>query len=790
MALRRLASLAALVAAALVARAPARADLPPPLPEGVVVREIRVAGLIRLDESAVRASMETKPGAPLEAATVGADLRRLLETGFFDDVTLALAGAPEDGVLLVTVVERPTVRRVFITGNRGLAAERFTDDLVVKPGALLDRAALTRTAERMRARYRAASWPFATVRADLIPVPDAPGEVDVRLAVTESTRVRVRTIAFEGATAFSAADLAERMTTRAGGSFDWLLDTGKLSLEELGHDVEKLAGAYLDAGYLDAKVRHAVDMDPARRDAFVRIRVEEGPRYRVGAVHVAGDTPGTTAAALERTLRLRGGDWFSRPAMGDDAAALARRFRDEGRALTDVATAVTPHPADRTVDVVYEVHAGAPMRVGRIVFSGNRVTRDRVMRARLLIAEGDPWSATAVERSRAVLERLGWFESVALSSTPGRAPDLLDLHVEVKEAKTGEVASRIASTGDDNAVTVGVSYENFLGRGLTFRMEMGVSPHRAEWALLLIEPRFLDTPLLVRVDGLGASYVETNFGVDTNGGAVTAGWALGRGVDVALRYGLRDLTLLRCGWRGCALDADTVAPLFRDGLVSSVALTLEHDGTDDHLHPTRGLSASFLVELADRLLGSALDFTRLRAVVRFHWPLVRGRGLGGGVGFHLYVRATLVRANGSGEVPLSERLFEGGLGSLRGFATRSLGPLARLRSADPADPLALVNIGGTASLVGAAELELPLVARAGLRAAVFVDAGNAWGGLAGERDVDVLPSTPLLRVAAGGGVRWYFPLGVLRLEAAFPLERDGARHESPVQFLLAAGLPF
>jgi outer membrane protein insertion porin family len=790
MARRSLASLLALAAVALAASAPAGAALPPPLPEGVVVREVRVAGLVRMDDAAVRAAMETKPGAPLDAATVGADLHRLLDTGFFDDVTIGLDGAPEDGVLVVAVVERPTVRRVFITGNRGLAADRFTDDLAVKPGALLDRAALARTVERMRARYRAASWPFATVRTDLLPVPDAPGEVDVRLAVTESTRVRVRTVAFEGVTAFPVADLTARMTTRAGGSFDWLLDTGKLSLEELAHDADKLTGAYLDAGYLDAKVHHAVDMDPTRRDAFVRIRIEEGPRYRVGVVRVAGDTPGTTAAALEATLRLRTGDWLSRPAMGDDAGAVARHFRDDGRALTDVTTAVTPHPDDRTVDVVYEVRAGVPMRVGRIVFSGNRITRDRVMRTRLLIAEGDPWSETAVERSRAVLQALGWFESVALSSTPGSAPDLLDLHIEVKEAKTGGLETRVASTGGDNAVTIGAAYENFLGRGLSFRVEMGISPHRADWAVQLIEPRFLDTPLLLRLDGLGASYVETDFSVDTNGGAVAAGWAFGRGIDVRLRYGLRDLTLLRCGWRACALDADTVAPLFRDGLVSSLALSLEQDATDDALHPTRGLSTSFMVELADRVLGSALDFTRFRAVVRFHWPLVRGRGPGGGVGFHLYVRATLVLANGSGEVALSERLFEGGLGSLRGFATRSLGPLARLRSADPADPLALVNIGGTASVVGGAEVEFPVVARAGLRAAAFIDAGNAWGGLAGEPDVDVLPTTPLLRVAAGGGLRWYFPVGLLRLEAAFPLERDPARHESPLQILLAAGLPF
>jgi outer membrane protein insertion porin family len=161
--------------------------------------------------------------------------------------------------------------------------------------------------------------------------------------------------------------------------------------------------------------------------------------------------------------------------------------------------------------------------------------------------------------------------------------------------------------------------------------------------------------------------------------------------------------------------------------------------------------------------------------------------------FKAYAKGTYVWGNGLGDVPLSERLFEGGIGSVRGFGPRTLGPLARVGGVDPGDPLRLVNIGGTFSLVANVEVEFPIIESVGIRGVVFFDAGNSWGGLHDVADVEVRgdrffpPEGIWIRTSVGFGIRWFSPIGPLRFEWGFPLKRDPDRVERRTEFEFTIG---
>jgi outer membrane protein insertion porin family len=769
---------------------------PETIPAGTVVREVRLLGLTRVAADTVRAVLATRVGDPADVATIAADARRVYALGLFLDVDVALEGDPGDGVVVLTMTEKPVARAVDLAGNHALARERFIEVIDLRPGDVVDGAALHRTAGRIRERYREEGYLFASVEPRSRPA--GPGEVDVCFVVAEGDPVTVRRVNFTGNAALSDAALAARMETKARDAFSWLGSGARFHPAALERDVAALGAAYQDAGYLAAKVRAPrVTLDALRREVDVDIHVDEGPRYRAGAVHVTGELggaappPPATAADLERALRLHPGAWFSRAALGADADALTRRWRDAGHAFCVVTPATDVDAAAHTVGVRYDVRPGPRVRIARIEVHGHRITAEGVIRERLHVSEGDFYSETGVERSRADLESTGYFESVAIASHAGPAPDLLVLDVTVKEAKTGSMGMAVESSGADTYVVLATSVANVFGTGLGVEVRYGLSFHRVEGAARVEDPRFFGSRLRLRAEVFNSTFVLPEFSTAEAGGSLLLGWEPHPAFAATLRYALYDLQVGPCGSLGCAFEDPAAVTLLREGRVSAVSAGVAWERFDDRAHATRGARFALDAEVADPLIGARLAFTKITADVRFAWPLLRSATRGGGIVLKLHVRGALVLADGARDVPVSERLFEGGLGSVRGFGWRTLGPLARLRSADPFDPLRLVNIGGTAALVVSAEIELPLVPKAGLRGVVFFDAGNAWGGLRGEPDVNVRESEALLvRLSAGFGIRWAVPVGAIVLEWGFPLVRDPLRAEAPFELHFGLDVPF
>ncbi len=215
-------------------------------------------------------------------------------------------------------------------------------------------------------------------------------------------------------------------------------------------------------------------------------------------------------------------------------------------------------------------------------------------------------------------------------------------------------------------------------------------------------------------------------------------------------------------------------------ITSSIRPIISRNTLNSLFDPTRGSFQEISLEYAG--LGGESEFVKADARMRFFWPIYRSAALGtfvysigGTIGF-----GRGDRGNSGDELPLFERYFPGGINSVRGFASRTLGPREAIR--DPqgreidTDP-----IGGSQQLVVNNEIIFPIVEPLGLKGVVFVDAGNAWLADDGYDFGD-------LRYAVGGGVRWLSPLGPIRIEIGIPLNKESDEKSSVVLFSFGSPL--
>ncbi len=239
-----------------------------------------------------------------------------------------------------------------------------------------------------------------------------------------------------------------------------------------------------------------------------------------------------------------------------------------------------------------------------------------------------------------------------------------------------------------------------------------------------------------------------------------------------------------------------LANLFNDGWTSSIRLTLSYDTRNNRLFPSKGTYNSASIEWATPYLGSQANFLRYNVVSRWYFPL--------GLGFVLKFNAEwgLIQSPDPQGVPIYERYFLGGIFDVRGYRRWTISP--RLTLPESLDPNAGPSssggkIGGNMMVLLQAELEFPIIEAVGIRGVIFFDAGNTYNfeqtycqfseGHTMSVYTDPCNRNPFfLRTSAGIGFRWFSPIGPLRFEWGFPLDRLPG--EEPMVFEFTIGNPF
>lgn len=797
-----------------------------PAPVEGRVAEVRVEGNHRIEEATVLSTVGLRKGAPLNPAAVRRDLKALYATGFFDDVRVEVEQSPAGPVLVFLLAEKPAIRDVRLQGHKKLEEEDLREAVDLRTFSVLNEGKVKENEQRIRDLYIEKGYYLAEVKAVITPV----GEdlVEVVFEIDENRKVIVQRIDITGNDDVPDAKIKRYLQVKEGGMMPWLTGQGAFKEASLEMDAGTIRSVFLEEGYVDAEVSPPqVFLSPDKRSVFISYHVEEGPHYTIGKLAVDGDFVPDEGLTAERVMEIVAGKAFTQvqeeqwreaegksgpilefpmrgPSLesGEDfklsslqlvMGAIQDFYSDQGYAHASVIPETHTDAENRTVDVTFLVEKGEKYRIGRIEVTGNDPTHDKVVRRELLVDEGDIYRGSRLKASRARLERLGYFDEIAFSTPRRGRENVMDVNIKVSEQPTGSFSAGMGFSSQEQFVLTGnVSKNNFLGLGYVGSAAINWSQIRKQGNLSFFDPYFMDSRWTLQLSGYSLNR-EYQLNEYQRGGSVEIGRYLDAGDDarVSLQYTMEDVGLTSLdAFRQRMLGGD----LYRNGLTSTLGLTLNWDKRNNRITTTKGVYASFTTALSGgfslgddkvlSLLGGEFNFLESRANIRLYQPILKNSDL---LVFRVNSTLGVMQSTDGRVVPYIHRYRAGGINSVRGFNWYSLGPSLRTPAwgGDPDDPIRAddeIIVGGTETWVNNIEIESMFLKQAGIAGVVFFDAGNAFGDPWGNGHINLAE----LRTSVGAGVRWRSPMGPLRFEYGIPLAPRGDEKKGMMDFSIGS----
>ncbi|WP_299946127.1 outer membrane protein assembly factor BamA [uncultured Microbulbifer sp.] len=683
--------------------------------QSFVVNDIRVEGLQRVSAGTVFSALPVRVGDEIEALDIQGATRALFRTGYFEDIQIGR----ENGVLVVTLRERPAISKIEITGNKAISTEDLLKGMQengLAEGQIFKRATLEGLAQELQRQYVAQGRYGASVQTEVKELPR--NQVELKIIVDEGSVAAIKHINVVGNRAFSDEELAEFFELQTTGWLSWLRSDDKYSREKLTGDLERLESYYLDRGYLDFQIDSTqVSLSPDKRSVFITVNVIEGDVYTVSEVDLAGD-PIVPEEEIQRLLLVREGQTFSQVLMTTTSDYITKRLGNEGYTFAEVNGIPEPNREEKTVKVTFFINPGKRAYVRRINFRGNTRTSDEVLRREMRQMESASASSARIEQSKVRLERLGFFKEVEVetSEVPGTS-DQIDVEYTVEEQPSGSIGGTLGYAETSGLVLgANIQENNWMGTGKSVGIGLNYSEYQTAVNFSYVDPYF--TPDGVS-RGFNVFYREitasqgglSDFNTTTYGGGVNFGYPLSEVSRVGLNIGFSHLELFTNSTSGQEIQSSpsSIAGVDRtitrdeiqdildaaeeditldlampesDTLFSSDGFIDRYGDAFDNLSltasyarstlnrgilATRGASQNFSVEFT--VPGSDLEYYKFIYTGQYFRPLTRS--------LTLRLRTRLGYGDGYGgldELPFFKNFYAGGFGSVRGFERNSLGP--------------------------------------------------------------------------------------------------------------------
>ena len=419
------------------------------------ITDIRVEGIERLDAGTVFNYLPLKVGDEVNDEETRISIKELFSTGFFNDVSLERDGT----VLVVKVVERPSIASVTIEGNDQLKEEVLQQGLEqsgLVEGRIFNKAILDRVEQDIKNIYLTMGRYSATLESETKELDQ--NRVAVVLKINEGRVARIKKINLIGVESFSHKKIKKEMLLKEKRGYRVFSRQDQYSKQQLEADVERIKSYYQNRGYHEFElVSSNVEISPNKQNIFISITVDEGDLFTFGESGIEG-VPEDEIVQLQEKITIQSGKPFSRKSVNETRSAISGEYADQGYAFVEVRPVFDINQDSKEVNTMFTVIPNQRVNVRRIDISGNEFTRDEVIRRELRQLEGGWYSASAVKRSKDRLQRLGIFENVQIETpaVPGTA-DQIDMKVIVVERDTGSILFS-AGFSDEDGVLFGAEY--------------------------------------------------------------------------------------------------------------------------------------------------------------------------------------------------------------------------------------------------------------------------------------------------------------------------------------------
>lgn len=727
---------------------------------GYRVEAIEVRGATRVAPDAVRKVMSTQIGQELDLEKVRQDVKAIYRMGYFRDVTFDTEEVPGGYRLTVIVAEKPIVSAVQIEGNKNVESADLRAAVTVKERSLFQEEKVKESVNKLREVANNKGFIDASVEASV--AEDSEGALRVTFRVTEGPKLKIERIVVTGNQFFPTKAVLKVMDTSAKGLFSFISDSGAFKKDVLENDVRKIEALYQNRGFLDSKISEPV-VDRGKKGLILTIRIFEGRQYRVGEIHFSGES-GIPEGTLRKTVKLRRGELFDRETLLSDLLALTTLVNDEGYAQALVSPGVDKRKEYPIADVTYRFERGTKFHFGKVEITGNTKTMDRVIRHSLDVSDGRTYTATGLKTSKENLTRSSYFKDVKISTAPSTVPGEMDAKIEVQEGPTGTLSGGLGYSSIDKIFgVVQLTENNLFGRGWKASLNSQFGARRTTYSLDFRDPHFLESDFSLLLGVFKTKVKYPDFEKDAVGGRVGFGYDFSRFMNGSVSLRMDKTKILALPG---SVPAWNVRQEIDKGLqqTRSIGWNVTRNTTDKFIDPSKGGVQSASLEFAGGPLGGDSQFVKYFLNAKWFYPVTASTVFSWNV-----LWGHVIPTVGGAEVPLFERFFLGGPYSIRGFRSREL---------SPTDPNTGEAVGGNKELVGNLEYLFPLVGEVGFKGVLFFDAGNAWAQ----------GSWPFkeqgLWASYGAGIRWYSPMGPLRFEWGWNLDRPKGQPKRVMEFTI------
>jgi outer membrane protein insertion porin family len=685
------------------------------------------------------------------------------------------------------VKEKPTIVKIEFQGNKEFDDAKLKEKITVTTGAIADSVLIQDNANKLRAFYEEEGYWLSHI----VPVVKTlgPNEAGLTYQIEEGPKVKIKKIAIDGNKALKESKVKGVLETKEWWLFSFISSSGYFQKERMDMDIERIRDLYLNNGYIKVAIGEPkIELTDGGRKMLISIPVSEGDQYKISSVQISGNKAYTDDAVRKR-ITMAAGKPFSKETLKKDMISISELYSENGYALITVTPDLFPDDNTKLVKLVMKIDEGEKYKIGRIEIIGNTKTRDKVIRREVRFDEGETFNSTLIKRSYERINNLNFFENVDLAPKPQPAEKVVDIDVKVKERPTGFFSIGGGYSSVEKFVAmVELSQGNLFGRGQYIKLRAELGGRTKYYDISYRDPWFLDKPISFSTNIYKTTKEYIDYEKEATGFGVTLGKRFSEYWSGDIGYNFENAKISNI--------SDDASSIIRDQegtkTTSSITPSLARDSRDNYLDPSKGSRNSVYVTYAG--LGGSNNFTKGELDSAWYLPLgsttvmLRGR-LGSAAGL------------GGKELPLYERFYVGGIYTVRGLGYGEAGPKEPITCAKgtmvneqcvanpPVDGTCEEGttlkdgkcigkkeggdyIGGENELIFNLEYIFPLVSDIRLKGVAFVDAGSSFDSF---NDIK-------LRYTAGLGVRWISPMGPIRLEWGYNLDKKPGEKAGRFEF--------
>jgi outer membrane protein insertion porin family len=731
-----------------------------------VIKDIQIDGLKRIEAGSVFAYVPLKRGDVFSDDKASETIRALYATGFFDDVRVETQG----DVVVVKVQERAAVSSIDFAGIHEFDKDNLTKALHsvgLSQGSTYDKALVSKAEQELKRQYLTRGYYAADVTTTVTPIDR--NRVSILFSVTEGPSAKIRQINFIGNQIASSTTLLDEMQLSTPNWFSWYTKNDLYAKDKLTGDLENVRSYYLNRGYLEFNIDSTqVSISPDKKDMYLTITIHEGEPYTISSIQLGGNLLDRDAE-LKKLISIHAGDRFSAEKLKAMTQAVVDKLGEYGYAFAQVNAQPGIDQVHHTVAITLQVDPGRRVYVRRVNIEGNTRTRDEVIRREMRQIESSWFDSARLKLSKERIDRLGYFTNTEVTTTPVPGTnDEVDVDIKVEEKPTGAITLGAGYDSSDKVVlSAGVSQENVFGSGTTLAVNVNTAQTYRTLAVTQTDPYFT-------IDGIKRItdvYYKTTYPLYNFNDTSFRITSVGADLKFGIPFSESDVVYFGAGFEQDRFNTDSSTPQSYLNYVANfgrvvnnypVTAAWSHDARDSALIPSKGYFLQTNAELGTPLGNT--EYYKSDVQAQYYYTPARGFILG------LNFQAGYGHGINGQAYPIFKNYYAGGIGSVRGYESGSLGP----RDATTNDP-----IGGSKMVVGNIEMTFPLPGTGydrTLRVFTFVDGGNVWGNEGNSVGANGL------RYSYGAGLEWISPIGPLKLDVGFPIVRHSGDQYQTFQF--------